>query len=91
MHSGEIVGIAGISGNGQKEFVEVLAGQRPRDGGEVMVKGARLCARRRAEARALNVRFIPEEPLQQRLRAEDDGGREPRLPHLRRRATTASR
>ena len=38
--SGEIVGIAGISGNGQKEFLEVLAGQRQRDGGEVLVKGS---------------------------------------------------
>ena len=27
--AGEIVGIAGVSGNGQKELVEVLAGQRP--------------------------------------------------------------
>ena len=38
--SGEIVGIAGISGNGQKELLEVLAGQRQRDAGEIMVKGA---------------------------------------------------
>ena len=60
--SGEIVGIAGISGNGQKEFLEVLAGQRQRDGGEVLVKGAPYNASR-SEARALNVRFIPEEPL----------------------------
>jgi ABC-type uncharacterized transport system ATPase subunit len=62
VRSGEIVGIAGISGNGQKEFLEVLAGQRPRDGGEVHVKDAPYAATR-AEARALNVRFIPEEPL----------------------------
>lgn len=62
VRSGEIVGIAGISGNGQKEFLEVLAGQRPRDGGEVHVKGAAYAATR-AEARTLNVRFIPEEPL----------------------------
>ena len=62
VRSGEIVGIAGISGNGQKEFLEVLAGQRPRDAGEVMVRGTAYAATR-AEARALNVRLIPEEPL----------------------------
>ncbi|AZO36611.1 MAG: ATP-binding cassette domain-containing protein [Mesorhizobium sp.] len=62
VRSGEIVGIAGISGNGQKEFLEVLAGQRPRNGGEVMVRGAAYAATR-AEARTLNVRLIPEEPL----------------------------
>jgi ABC-type uncharacterized transport system ATPase subunit len=62
VRSGEIVGIAGISGNGQKEFLEVLAGQRQRNGGEVMVKGLPYGASR-TEARVLNVRFIPEEPL----------------------------
>ena len=62
VRSGEIVGVAGISGNGQKEFLEVLAGQRPRDAGEVMVRGTPYAATR-AEARALNVRLIPEEPL----------------------------
>jgi ABC-type uncharacterized transport system ATPase subunit len=62
VRSGEIVGIAGISGNGQKEFLEVLAGQRQRDAGEVLVKGAPYRASR-VEAQTLNVRFIPEEPL----------------------------
>ena len=62
VRSGEIVGIAGISGNGQKEFLEVLAGQRPRNGGEVNVKG-RAYGASRTESRELNVRFIPEEPL----------------------------
>jgi len=62
VRSGEIVGIAGISGNGQKEFLEVLAGQRPRDAGEVLVRGEAYAATR-AEARALHVRLIPEEPL----------------------------
>jgi len=60
--SGEIVGIAGISGNGQKEFFEVLAGQRRRDAGEVTVKSAPYRATR-AEARKLNVRLVPEEPM----------------------------
>ena len=62
VRSGEIVGIAGISGNGQKEFFEVLAGQRQRHAGEIQVKGSAYGASR-TESRRLNVRFIPEEPL----------------------------
>jgi len=62
VRSGEIVGIAGISGNGQKEFLEVLAGQRQRNHGKVDVKSVRYEATR-GQARALNVRLIPEEPL----------------------------
>ena len=34
VHAGEIVGIAGVSGNGQSKLVEVLAGQRRLAGGE---------------------------------------------------------
>ncbi|EJC75372.1 ATPase component of uncharacterized ABC-type transporter [Rhizobium leguminosarum bv. trifolii WSM2012] len=63
VRAGEIVGIAGISGNGQKELTEILAGQRPTNIGRVSVKGAAYSATRR-ETRKNNVRFIPEEPLQ---------------------------
>ncbi|HEV8311524.1 MAG TPA: ABC transporter ATP-binding protein [Burkholderiaceae bacterium] len=62
VRSGEIVGIAGVSGNGQRELMEALAGQRSRDGGEVMVDGHAFDAKR-AENRALKVRGLPEEPL----------------------------
>jgi ABC-type uncharacterized transport system ATPase subunit len=62
VRSGEIVGIAGISGNGQKELAEVLAGQRATETGEVTVKGSAYGGTR-PETRANNVRFIPEEPL----------------------------
>lgn len=62
IRSGEIVGIAGISGNGQKEFFEILAGQRPPETGTIAVKSRPYGASRR-ESRALNVRYIPEEPL----------------------------
>ena len=37
--AGEIVGIAGVSGNGQRELVEMLAGQRPAASGEVFIDG----------------------------------------------------
>ncbi len=63
VRSGEIVGIAGISGNGQKELSELLAGQRPTTAGRIIVKGETYGATR-AETRKNNVRFIPEEPLQ---------------------------
>jgi simple sugar transport system ATP-binding protein len=36
---GEILGIAGISGNGQRELVEVLAGLRNPSGGKVLLEG----------------------------------------------------
>ncbi len=62
VRSREIVGIAGVSGNGQKEFAEVLAGQRPAELGEVSIDGVPYNATR-AETQSHHVRFIPEEPL----------------------------
>jgi len=62
VHSGEIVGIAGISGNGQRELVEVLAGQRPATAGEVLVNGAVYTATRAGMFKH-KVFALPEEPL----------------------------
>jgi ABC-type uncharacterized transport system ATPase subunit len=62
VRAGEIVGIAGVSGNGQEELVEVLAGQRTARAGRVMVNGNRYDARR-DQMRAEKVRCLPDEPL----------------------------
>lgn len=59
--AGEVVGIAGISGNGQMELMEILTGQRP-SSGAIRVNGKAYHATR-AEAQALAVRYLPEEPL----------------------------
>ena len=59
---GEIVGIAGVSGNGQREMTEVLAGQREPSGGAVAVHGAPYRATR-SEMRRHKVYCLPEEPL----------------------------
>jgi simple sugar transport system ATP-binding protein len=59
---GEILGIAGVSGNGQRELVEAIVGQRPRVAGTVRVIGQPY-AGRRAENRVLGLRALPEEPL----------------------------
>ncbi len=39
VHAGEIVGVAGVSGNGQRELMEALVGQRQRARGSVQVAG----------------------------------------------------
>ena len=62
VRAGEIVGIAGVSGNGQRELVEVLAGQRRADAGTVAIDGKPYGAMRDA-ARACGVACLPEEPL----------------------------
>jgi ABC-type uncharacterized transport system ATPase subunit len=60
--AGEILGIAGVSGNGQRELVEAIVGQRARERGSVEVRGEPYLATR-AENHRLKVRSLPEEPL----------------------------
>jgi simple sugar transport system ATP-binding protein len=60
--AGEIVGIAGVSGNGQRELVEVLAGQRLPTGGQIRVNDKPYAATR-DEMRQHRIFCLPEEPL----------------------------
>jgi general nucleoside transport system ATP-binding protein len=60
--SGEILGIAGVSGNGQKELIEALVGQRRVHSGEMRMHGEPYRATREEMAR-LRVFALPEEPL----------------------------
>jgi general nucleoside transport system ATP-binding protein len=62
LHAGEILGIAGVSGNGQRELVEAITGQRKKLGGAVLVAGEPYHASR-AENRQRKVRCLSEEPL----------------------------
>ncbi len=62
VQSGEILGIAGVSGNGQRELMEALVGQRARLSGQVNVMGEPYSATREENHR-LKVRSLPEEPL----------------------------
>jgi ABC-type uncharacterized transport system ATPase subunit len=59
----EIVGIAGVSGNGQRELVQVLAGQRLASGGRITVKGEAYRPVRH-EMRRHRFHVLPEMPLQ---------------------------
>jgi general nucleoside transport system ATP-binding protein len=59
---GEIVGIAGVSGNGQRELVETLIGQRRHVGGSIEIEGQPWHANRVEIARERTF-SLPEEPL----------------------------
>ena len=62
VHVGEILGIAGVSGNGQHELVQALVGQRSWTGGRVDIAGQPYTPGRKENHR-LKVRSLPEEPL----------------------------
>lgn len=62
LRAGEILGVAGVSGNGQMELMEILTGQRRLSAGRILLKGASYSATR-AEAKRHKVRYLPEEPL----------------------------
>ncbi|MFA6318259.1 MAG: ABC transporter ATP-binding protein [Elusimicrobiota bacterium] len=59
--AGEIIGVAGVSGNGQRELAEALTGLRPVEAGTVTVAGAPAARLSPRGLRDLGVRHIPEE------------------------------
>ncbi|MDH3231106.1 MAG: ABC transporter ATP-binding protein [Alphaproteobacteria bacterium] len=62
--AGEIVGIAGVSGNGQSELLEVLSGITPMTAGRIVVEGRELTPARPArpdQIRGLRLAHVPED------------------------------
>lgn len=60
---GEILGIAGIDGNGQRELAETLAGQRPSLRGTVILDGVAIESFDVAARRRLGLRFVTDDRL----------------------------
>jgi simple sugar transport system ATP-binding protein len=63
VHAGEIVGIAGVAGNGQRELAEAITGMRPVAGGHVLVSGRALRSGDPRSAIAARVAHVPEDRL----------------------------
>lgn len=61
VHAGEIVGVAGVEGNGQTELVEVLTGLRRADAGRVAIAGKDLTNHEPGELFSAGVAHIPED------------------------------
>jgi ABC-type uncharacterized transport system ATPase subunit len=61
VRAGEIVGIAGVQGNGQTELVESLNGMRPSLGGVVELNGGDVTSKSPRSIHKLNVAHVPED------------------------------
>ena len=63
VRAGEILGIAGVSGNGQRELAEVITGLRPATSGMVKIGGARLPTGDPRGAIDLGIAYVPEDRM----------------------------
>ena len=61
VREGEIVGLAGVSGNGQRELAESLCGLRKIRGGRASLYGQSLVGKTPAQIIAMGMGYIPEE------------------------------
>jgi general nucleoside transport system ATP-binding protein len=58
---GEVLGIAGVDGNGQKHLAEVLAGQRPATVGSIVMRGTDITSGGVADRRRQGITYITDE------------------------------
>lgn len=63
IREGEIFGIAGVAGNGQRELAELIAGLRPTTGGIVSLNGTEITGATVKQRIREGVSFIPEDRL----------------------------
>jgi len=63
VRTGEILGVAGVSGNGQKELAEVITGLRPATGGQILLEGKDVTGKSPKELMNKSMSYIPEERM----------------------------
>lgn len=61
VHKGEIVGVAGVAGNGQRELAEIISGLRPTQQGEVKIKAQTLTNTPSLLRIEAGVAYVPED------------------------------
>lgn len=61
VHAGEVLGIAGVQGNGQTELVEAIMGLRPARAGTVLLSGRTLSNKSTKDILRSGVGFVPED------------------------------
>jgi general nucleoside transport system ATP-binding protein len=61
LHSGEIVGVAGVAGNGQRELAEVITGLRPTESGSIAISSQNVTNAPPIVMIEAGVAYIPED------------------------------
>ncbi len=61
VHAGQIVGIAGVDGNGQRELLDVIIGVEAADSGEIVLGDEDVTSRSTRHRRELGIGYIPED------------------------------
>lgn len=72
VHAGEIVGIAGIEGNGQTELIEALSGLAKATGGKVEFAGNDVTNQSARQLKELGIAHIPEDRHKRGLLLQSD-------------------
>jgi ABC-type uncharacterized transport system ATPase subunit len=62
---GEIMGVAGVDGNGQRELAEAIAGQRSLSAGDIRLFGHSLAKRKVAQREKLGLRYVTDDRLRE--------------------------
>jgi ABC-type uncharacterized transport system ATPase subunit len=63
IHSNEILGVAGVSGNGQRPLAEVIAGLKSVTGGQILLEGKDVTDAEPIEMYQVGLSYIPEERM----------------------------
>ena len=63
IHGGEILGIAGVDGNGQRALAEVIAGQRRVTAGEIRLEGTPVTGLAVSQRQRLGLRYVTDDRL----------------------------
>ncbi len=72
VHQGEIVGIAGVAGNGQGELFEALIGVRKAQRGTIRMDGVDITGRSPAEIQQAGMGYIPDDRFADGLVGDND-------------------
>ncbi|MDR1440139.1 MAG: ABC transporter ATP-binding protein [Clostridiales bacterium] len=63
VRAGEVVGIAGVEGNGQAELSDAISGMKPYSGGSVRINGSEVAGKSIREVRGLGLAYIHEDRM----------------------------
>ncbi|KKL54118.1 hypothetical protein LCGC14_2268600, partial [marine sediment metagenome] len=63
LHAGEILGVAGVDGNGQRELAEAIAGQRRVNAGDILLNGSSISGCSVSDRQKMGLRYVTDDRM----------------------------